>query len=165
MSGTDVTLAEQFKTAFREHPAGIALITALTPEGPVGLTASSVASVSVEPTALVFSVTRTTGSAGLILAADSFLVHLLDARHAAIAAEFAVSGGDRFTEAQGWDALPTGEPHLRGVRAALRGTALHTVAVGGSMLVVAEVTEIHTAPAGEPMVYLDRTFRGVAAAL
>lgn len=155
-------LADDFKRAFRFHPAGVALITAATPEGPVGLTASSVASVSVDPAALVFSVTRTTGSAGLILAADSFLVHLLDARHAGIAQQFAVSGGERFTQEQGWTTLPTGEPHLAGVSAALRARSLQQTAVGGSMLVIAEVLEVLAAP-GEPeasnaMAYRDRAF-------
>ena len=83
MSGEGVSVAEQFKAAFREHPAGIALITATTPEGPVGLTASSVASVGLDPVALTFSVTRATGSAGALLLADTFLVHLLDARRTA----------------------------------------------------------------------------------
>lgn len=155
-------LANDFKAAFRFHPAGVALITAATQEGPVGLTASSVASVAVDPAALVFSVTRTTGSAGLILAADSFLVHLLDARHAAIAQEFAVSGGERFTPEQGWATLPTGEPHLVGVSSALRARSMQQIPVGGSMLVVAAVLEIHAAE-GEPdsseaMAYRDRAF-------
>lgn len=162
---TAVDLTAQFKDAFREHPAGIALITATTPEGPVGLTASSVASVSADPAALVFSVTRTTGSAGLILAADTLLVHLLDAHHADIAREFAVSGGERFTEAQGWTELATGEPHLAGSRSALRCRSLTQVPVGGSMLVVAEVLDIHPGESGHPMVYRDRTFLGVGAAL
>lgn len=155
-------LANDFKAAFRYHPAGVALITAATPEGPVGLTASSVASVSVEPASLVFSVTRTTGSAGLILAADTFLVHLLDARHAGVAQEFAVSGGERFTQRQGWSTLPTGEPHLAGVRSALRARSMQQIPVGASMLVVAEVLEIHTAKgepvAAEAMAYRDRAF-------
>lgn len=155
-------LARGFKTAFRYHPAGVALITAATPEGPVGLTASSVASVSVEPAALVFSVTRTTGSAGLILGADTFLVHLLDARHAGVAQEFAVSGGERFTPEQGWHTLPTGEPYLAGVRSALRARPMQQIPVGGSMLVVAEVLEIHTPPEepgnSDAMAYRDRAF-------
>ncbi|QBE48423.1 flavin reductase family protein [Leucobacter triazinivorans] len=159
MSATATDLATEFKTAFREHPAGIALITAAGDEGPVGLTASSVASVSVDPPALVFSVTRATGSAGLLLAADSLLVHLLDARHAAIAQEFAVTGGERFTAEQGWETLPTGEPHLVGVRAALRCRGIETVPVGSSMLVVAEVLDVRVGDRAEPMIYVDRTFR------
>lgn len=159
MTSATTDLATEFKTAFRDHPAGVALITAAGAEGPVGLTASSVASVAVDPTALVFSVTRATGSAGLLLAADTILVHLLDSRHAAIAKEFAVTGGERFTPEQGWSMLPTGEPHLAGVRAALRCRSIETVAVGSSTLVVAEVLDVYTGEAAEPMVYFDRTFR------
>lgn len=96
-------VAEGFKAAFREHPAGIALITASTPEGPVGLTASSVASVGLDPVALTFSVTRATGSAGALLSADTILVHLLDARHVEIAKQFSFTGGERFTPEQGWE--------------------------------------------------------------
>lgn len=165
MSTTALDLATEFKTAFREHPAGVALITASTAQGPVGLTASSVASVSVEPAALVFSVTRATGSAGAILSADSFVVHLLDSRHASIAQAFATSGGERFTPEQGWATLPTGEPHLPGVRAALRSRAIQTVPVGPSTLVVAEVLEILTGETGKPMIYSDRTFRATGDAL
>ncbi|MFK4790769.1 flavin reductase family protein [Microbacterium sp. ZW T5_56] len=164
MSLTSTDLATEFKAAFREHPAGIALITADSSAGPVGLTASSVASVAVDPAALVFSVTRTTGSAGLILSAGSFLVHLLDARHAGIAAEFAVSGGERFTPEQGWATLPTGEPHLTTARVALRCRSLQQVPVGSSMLVVSEVIDIHVASAADatmPLVYHDRAFRAV----
>ncbi len=152
-------LATDFKAAFREHPAGVALITAQSAEGPVGLTASRVASVAVDPPTLVFSVTRATGSAGLILAADTFLVHLLDSRHAAVAQEFAVSGGERFTPEQGWQQLPTGEPYLAGARSALRCRAATTVPVGSSTLIVAEVLDIFVDAAAEPMIYHDREFR------
>ncbi|PRI12177.1 flavin reductase family protein [Leucobacter massiliensis] len=153
--------AEALKRAFREHPAGVSLITAQTPEGPVGLTASSVSSVGIDPAALSFSVTRATGSAGGILGADSYLVHLLDARHAGIARSFAVSGAERFTPDQGWSTLPTGEPYLPGTRAALRCRTLHSLRVGDSAIVVAEVLGAVFGSSAEPMVYHDRAFRGL----
>jgi flavin reductase (DIM6/NTAB) family NADH-FMN oxidoreductase RutF len=159
MTPTTTDLASEFKTAFREHPAGVALITAAGPDGPVGLTASSVASVAVDPPTLVFSVTRITGSAGVILAADTLLVHLLDVRHAGIAHEFAMAEGERFTRNQGWKTLPTGEPHLTGTRAALRCRSVKTVPVGSSTLVVAEVLDIHAGETAEAMIYHDRAFR------
>lgn len=152
-------VADRFKTAFREHPAGIALITANTPEGPAGLTASSVASVGLDPVSLTFSVTRATGSAGALLDAESFVVHLLDARHIQIAKEFAVSGGERFTEEQGWETLETGEPYLPGVRAALRCRALQVTPVGASSAVIAEVLDVIPGESDEALVYIDRTFR------
>ena len=152
-------VANRFKAAFREHPAGIALITANTPEGPVGLTASSVASVGLDPVALTLSVTRATGSAGGLLGADTMLVHLLDARHVAIAEQFAFSGGERFTPEQGWETLETGEPHLPGVRAALRCRALQVTPVGASSAVIAEVLDVVEGETGPALVYIDRRFR------
>lgn len=147
-----------FKDAFREHPAGIALITAATSSGRVGLTASSVASVSVDPLALSFSVTRATGSAGAIITSSSYVVHLLDHRHQEIAQQFAVSGGERFTIEQGWSELDSGEPYLPGVRAALRCRTLNQIAVGPSTLVAAEVLDIMVGTSADPLVYHDRTF-------
>lgn len=154
-----IEVAEKFKTAFREHPAGIALITANTPEGPVGLTASSVASVGLDPVALIFSVTRAIGSAGALLSADTVLVHLLDSRHVEIATQFSFTGGERFTPAQGWETLETGEPYLPGVRAALRCRAIQVTPVGASSAVIAEVLDVVAGESAEPLVYMDRAFR------
>lgn len=153
-----VTGADALKQAFRSHPAGVALITAMTEDGPVGLTASSVASVGIDPPAIAFSVTRATGSAGGVLNADTHLVHLLDSRHAAVAQAFAVSGSERFTADQGWAFLETGEPYLRAARVALRCRPLHTLGVGSSVVVVAEVLGAVFGETADPMVYVDRKF-------
>jgi len=154
-------VGDALKTAFRTHPAGIAIITASTPEGPVGLTASSVASVAVDPAAIMLSVTRATGSAGAILGADSFVVHLIDEQHAPLAQNFAVSGAERFTAEQGWSSLDSGEPYLPGARAALRCRTIQTVPVGSSSVVIAEVLDVRLGEQATPLVYLDRTFRAL----
>ena len=52
---SDPRLTEGFKSAFGQHPAGIAIITVAGPEGPVGLTASSVSSISADPPILGLS--------------------------------------------------------------------------------------------------------------
>jgi flavin reductase (DIM6/NTAB) family NADH-FMN oxidoreductase RutF len=152
-------LVDAFKAAFREHPSAIALITASTARGPVGLTASSVASVALDPPALSFSVTRATGSAGALLAADTIVVHLLADAHVGLARAFARSGEPRFTPEQGWSTLVTGEPFLPDARIALRCRALHVVPVGSSSLVVAEVLDVHPGPSAPPLVYHDRKYR------
>ena len=69
------TIADAYKSAFRGHPAGVAVITAEGPDGPTGLTASSVASVAVDPPVLVFSLSTNSGSAGVVLGAPLFVVH------------------------------------------------------------------------------------------
>lgn len=152
-------LSDHFKDAFRAHPAGVAVITAEGAAGPVGLTASSVSSVSADPAILVFSLASASGSAGVIASAQSILVHLLGARNADLAGLFARPGADRFTSALAWEQLPTGEPLLRDVPRALRARVLDRTAVGSSVLVTAEVLEVLTpGNPDEPLVYHNRTY-------
>ncbi|MDR6867774.1 flavin reductase (DIM6/NTAB) family NADH-FMN oxidoreductase RutF [Microbacterium resistens] len=162
MTGTTPEIADEFKDAFRSHPAGVSLVTASTAEGPVGLTLSSVASVSADPAVLVFSVTKATGSAGGILGAPSMVVHFLLVGQEGIADAFARSGQPRFTSEQGWQTLATGEPYLPSARVALRCTIRETLSVGGSALVLADVVEVLPGVEGDPLLYHDRHYDRLA---
>ncbi|MFZ4894927.1 flavin reductase family protein [Plantibacter sp. Mn2098] len=155
------TIVDAFKTAFRRHPAGVAVVTTTGPDGPVGLTASSVASVSADPPVLVFSVTTNAGSAGTVLQASSFVVNLLRSDHVDIARAFAVSGAPRFTTEQGFATRHSGEPVLASAAVALLCRPLQIVPVGASSLIVAEVLDIDEGDPGTPLVYHDRTFHGL----
>lgn len=134
--------AARFRTAFRRHPTGVALITAHVDGRDVGLTVSSVASLSVDPLAVAFSLSKQGGSAGAILDAQSYLIHFLSEEQADVAYEFARNDGRRFTDAQRWASSPTGEPLLQDALAVMRAHTLETVRVGDSTLVAAEVTEV-----------------------
>lgn len=153
-----ISPTDAFKEAFRTHPAGIAIIAATSPNGPAGITASSVASVGLDPLALSFSVTTSGGSAGQILQAESYIVHLLSAENVDVAMHFATHGADRFTPEQGWRTLATGEPHLAAAQTALRCRTMQVIPVGESSLVLAEVLEVLPGTPGAPVVYVDRTF-------
>ncbi|MBS1673395.1 MAG: flavin reductase [Actinobacteria bacterium] len=156
--GLENDVTEKFKGAFRHHPAGVALVTGIAQDGPVGLTLSSVASVSADPAVLVFSVTRATGSAGGILSAPSVLVHFLVAGQEPIADAFARSGQPRFTPEQGFQMLPTGEPFLPTARVAVRGTIRETHPVGPSALVLLDVLDVIEGAHGAPLLYVDRHY-------
>ncbi|MBF4994617.1 flavin reductase [Arthrobacter gandavensis] len=160
MTSTAVTspVVDEFKDAFRGHPAGVAIITAAGTEGPVGLTASSVSSVSAVPPILAFSLASTEGSAGVIATADTIVVHLLGAENAELAALFATRGTERFGPDLEWSTLPGGEPLLGGVPRALLCRVLSRTQAGSSTLIAAEVLEIRTGPASAPLVYHDRTY-------
>jgi len=153
-----IGLGDRFKTVFRHHPAAVTILTALTPDGPVGLTASSVASVAVDPPAVSFSVTRATGSAGGLLGADELSIHFLGPQHAATALAFSRSGEERFTPEQGWIRDADGRPILPDARARLRCRLIDTLRVGDSSLAVAEVLEVVIGPDAPPLQYHDRRF-------
>jgi flavin reductase (DIM6/NTAB) family NADH-FMN oxidoreductase RutF len=152
--------ADLFKDAFRAHPAGIAVITAQGADGPVGLTASSVSSVSAEPPVLAFSVSTASSSAAALVAADTLVVHLLGADQLGIAQLFAARGADRFGGAVAWRRLPSGEPLLVDAPWALRCRILHRLPVGGSMILAAEVLSIEQSghDGATPLVYHNRAY-------
>ena len=155
--------ADRFRHAFRGHPAAVAIITATTPAGPVGLTASSVASVSAAPPALSFSVMKSDGSAGGLLEASSVAVNLLGPEHVALAEAFARSGDDRFKVAQEWGELASGEPSLLTAPAVLRARVTGTLASGSSRLVLAEVLAVDLGEERGRLLYQGRVFHPFAA--
>jgi flavin reductase (DIM6/NTAB) family NADH-FMN oxidoreductase RutF len=153
----------EFKLAFRHHAAGVAVITADAGDGPVGLTASSVFSVSAEPPVMVFSISNGSSSAPQLRRAETVVVHLLSARELDIARLCSTSGIDRFADTSIWGRLPTGEPHFPGVPVWIRGRVINRMDVGDSTLIAvhaleSEHTDSHTTT---PLVYSNRAWHAL----
>ncbi len=124
----------------------------------MGLTASSVASVAVDPPALAFSVTGGR-SASHVAAAQTIVVHLVGADQVELVRTFADPAAPRFTDAMDWEVLPTGEPLLKEAIWALRCEIIHRAPMGGSVLLAARVLDIRSNPsASAPLVYHNREF-------
>lgn len=158
-------VGELFRSAFRAHPAGVAIVTASGAEGAVGLTASSVASVAVDPPILAFSVTGGR-SASHITAAQTVVVHLMGAGQLDLVRTFSDPTAPRFTDSMDWELLPTGEPLLREAQWALRCEIVHRAALGGSVLLAAKVLDIRANPSGsEALVYHNRAFHTLVPAV
>lgn len=158
--------ADDFKVLFRGQPGGVAVITADGPDGPVALTATSVASVSVDPPVLIFSASALSSATPTILAADTLVVHLLDTEDLELAKLAATSGTDRFADRSLWSKLPTGEPLYHGVRAWTRAKILSRIEAGGSTVVVAHALQGQVNRAvdeADALVYHDRTWHRLSA--
>ncbi len=154
--------ATEFKLAFRNHPAGVAVITADAGDGPVGLTATSVFSVSAEPALLVFSISGQSSSAPTIQKADTVVVHLLGADQLDVAKLFATSGVDRFADRSSWDRLITGEPYLPGAPVWIRGRVINRMKAGGSTVVAVHALQADISGADvAPLVYHNRTWHRI----
>lgn len=132
--------ADDFRFAFRSHPAGVAIVTADAGDGPVAMTVSSVASVSIDPPTLVFSASALSSSTPTILKAETVVVHMLAADQVALAKLGAQRGVDRFGPDVEWGRLPTGEPYYPGAHW-LRGRVVQRVDANGSTLILVEPIE------------------------
>jgi len=158
---------DQFKLAFRNHPSGVAVITADAGNGPVGLTASSLFSVSVDPPLFVFSVSDQSSSTPTILRTDTLVAHLAGADDLAIARLCATSGVDRFADTSIWSRLPGGEPYFPSIKTWVRGRVVSTLDAGTATLVVIHALEASVSSDVEsqeslddapPLVYHNRTW-------
>jgi flavin reductase (DIM6/NTAB) family NADH-FMN oxidoreductase RutF len=152
--------AERYKAVFRQHPAGVAVITVVHDGRPVGFTATSVISVSAAPPILAFSLAATSSSWPAIAAARTLAVSFLSDDQDRVSARFATSGIDRFADG-GWRALPTGEPVIDDAMSWVHGRIIARTAVGGSYLVSVGVVESETRDDATPLVYHDRTYHRI----
>lgn len=155
-----VLSADAYKAAFRNHAAGVAVITADAGDGPVGLTATSVSSVSADPPLLIFSLSDQSSSSPTIARADTVVVHLLGADQLKLAKLCATSGIDRFADLALWSRLETGEPYFPSAHAWIRGRVVSRMNAGMSTIIAVEAIEakLSDAPAEDPLVYHNRTW-------
>ena len=69
---------EDFRSAFRRFPSGVAIVTTAGPDGPVGVTVTSLRSLSSEPPLLAFTLAGSASAWPAFAAATRFLVHLIN---------------------------------------------------------------------------------------
>lgn len=155
--------ADAFKHAFRNHPGGVAVITADAGSGPAALTATSVFSVSAEPPLLVFSVSDASSATPTIVAAETLVVHLLGDSQLRLAKLCATSGVDRFADRDAWDRLATGEPYYRDAPIRLRGRIIDRIPAGSSTLVVVHALDATSRSLDpvHPLVFHNRTWHAL----
>jgi flavin reductase (DIM6/NTAB) family NADH-FMN oxidoreductase RutF len=160
--GANRLTPEQFKSVFRQHPAGVTVVTLRHQEHLIGFTATSVISVSADPPLLAFSVAGQSSSWAPLSSASTLVVNFLGADQADLSARFATSNIDRFA-CGGWSLLETGEPFLHGSANWVRGQIVQRTPVGSSFLVSVEALDTSArntdCVAGEAgLVYVDRMY-------
>ena len=160
----DQVSAEQFRQLLRHHPAGVVIVTADVAGRPVGLTATSFTSVSLNPPLVSFYIAATSSTWTRLSRANSFGVHLLGADQADLAARFAARGVDRFAPPTRWSYGLDGTPALEGVAARLVCRRYDTQLIGDHWLVVGRVVHsaVHDA-SRPPLLYHRGSFGGFAA--
>ena len=166
----DVSLSpDAFKAAFRNHAAGVALVTADPGDSPVAMTVSSLASISATPALLMFSASALSSSTPILDRCDTVVIHMLSAEQLWLAQLGATSGIDRFADTQAWSRLSTGEPVFHGAFAWLRGRVRQRLIAGASVVYIVEALEASPArqPADRdvpPLVYYNRTWHALGPA-
>ncbi len=94
-----------FRAALSRYPTGVTVITCAGPDGPVGITANSFASLSLDPPLILWSPAKSSRRAAAFVAAERFAVHVMGAEQRPAADAFTRSadafGGLDWREADG----------------------------------------------------------------
>jgi 3-hydroxy-9,10-secoandrosta-1,3,5(10)-triene-9,17-dione monooxygenase reductase component len=142
---------DQFRHVLGHLPTGVTVITANTTDGPVGLSANSVTSVSLEPPLILVCPAKTSETWPAIREAGRFCVNVMARHHEPTVRRFAVRGIDRF---EGTTHHDRGfGPALDDAIAWIDCELLHEHEAGDHTIAVCSVLALEPADEGEPLVF------------
>lgn len=153
---------ELFRAVMRHHANGVAVITAGV-EMPVGFCATSLASVSLDPPLVSFTVGLQAASWPAVQTAPHVMVHLLADGQEDIARRFARTGAAKFGAGTRWHRGALGLPVLDDVLAWLVLAPVSRLPVGDHALVIGQVIEARHTVGRAPLVHHDGEFVQLAA--
>ncbi len=151
--------ARTLRDAMGCFATGITIVTAIDAAGiPIGLTANSFTSVSLDPPLLLVCIANTAGTAPVLRQSQHFGVNVLQTSQQPASNRFAGKGEDRFA-AIAWGPGETGAPLLDGSLVSFE-CQRHAVHEGGDhFLLVGEVVRAQFEPRRDPLLYFRGKYR------
>ncbi len=141
---------EEFRRTLGWLAGGVTVISSIDDAGrPVGLTATAVCSVSLEPPLVMACVSRGSTTHAAIVASSRFALNILPASARALADRFATGAADKFAGVD-WTAGSSGCPLLQGATAVCECSLEESIAAGDHTIFVGRVEGTHVrVPAGD----------------
>jgi 3-hydroxy-9,10-secoandrosta-1,3,5(10)-triene-9,17-dione monooxygenase reductase component len=140
------------RTVLGHFATGVAIITALDGDEPVGMACNSFTSVSLEPQLVLFCAAKSSTTWPRIQAARKWAANILSEESEEVCRLFAQKGADRFAHI----AYSTGRTGAPVLEAAIAFVDCETVAehdAGDHVIVVGRVLELGYAPEGKPLLF------------
>ena len=145
--------ARHFRDVLGRFATGVTVVTAMTDDGPVGMTCQSFSSVSLKPPLVMFLPARTSRAWPLIETTGHFTVNLLASDQEAISNRFAAKGVDKYAGVSWSPAATNGAPRIKGCLAWI-DCAIHAVHEAGDHdVVVGRVQAMEHGETDRPLVF------------
>ena len=152
-----------FRQALGQFPTGVTVITTLDKEGnPIGVTASSFNSVSMEPPLVLWSVAKKAYSAKIFEEAAHFNINVLGESQIEISNTCAKQGADKFANI-GFQSGIDGCPILENTAACFECKTWKLYDGGDHIIVVGEVLKYQSNPSIKPLVFARGSYAVTAA--
>jgi len=157
-SGSD---SRTFRDALGCFATGVTVVTSNAEDGaPIGLTANSFTSVSLEPPLLLVCVANNAGSAEILRTQKQFAVNVLQIGQQPTSNRFAGKGEDRFANTD-WQAGENGAPIIHGSLASFECTQFSLHDAGDHFILVGEVTKATFDARRDPLLYFGGKYRSL----
>lgn len=146
-------LQREFRDALGSFATGVTIATTLAADGaPVGVTASSFNSVSLDPPLVLWSLAKNSLSREAFSRSGHFAVHVLAASQRELSDRFARSGADKF-DGVDWLRGALGAPVFPEFAARFECRTRHEYEGGDHIILVGEVVEFEARPVA-PLLFL-----------
>ena len=149
----------EFRQALSRFASGVTIVTVAVADELHGMTASSFASVSLDPPRVLVCLDKSSRTRSLLDSSNGFAVNVLSAEQEDISRAFANSGPkpfDSLSHKQG----QSGAPLLDGALAWIECTTNEIVDGGDHDVVIGDVTSCSSAD-GAPLIYFSRDYRAL----
>ena len=161
---TRTQLADHFllRGVLARFASGVTVTTTRTADGqPIGITASSFTSLSLDPPLVLVCVDRSTHSFVHLSDCESFGISILAAHQSDVARRYATAGALKFTDEDHFRGAASGVPLIREAISHLECTRHQSIPGGDHVILLGRVIHSATRP-GEPLVSFDRGFGAFA---
>lgn len=149
-------LPAQFRAAMRRLAASVSIVVAKGDEGPVGIAATSITSLTADPPAVLVCINRTTSLHALLVPTAPLSINLLARNQKNVSAAF--GGGipreERFSVGS-WIEGSGGLPQLEDAQANLDCVIDAMLAYGTHSIVIARVLSAKVSDRVDPLIYQD----------
>ncbi|MEO7243650.1 MAG: flavin reductase family protein [Rubrivivax sp.] len=142
-----------FRAALGMFATGVTIVTARGSDGaPVGLTANSFNSVSLEPPLVLWSLARSAGSMPAFESGSHYAINILAAEQHALAERFASKSVDRFADLA-FSEGAGGAPIIEGAVAVFECFNRSRYDEGDHVIFVGEVERCSSRPGAQPLIF------------
>lgn len=150
------------RQAFGSFATGVTIVTTTDSQGqPVGLTANSFTSVSLEPPLVLFCLDRNSSSLPRFQRSCVFGINVLSSDQQELSSRFVKRGEDRFKDVS-WALRDTGVPVIEGAAATFECDSHATVDAGDHIVFIGRVRRFDFYAQREPLLYFQGRYRQIA---
>ncbi|MDQ0925617.1 3-hydroxy-9,10-secoandrosta-1,3,5(10)-triene-9,17-dione monooxygenase reductase component [Pseudarthrobacter sp. W1I19] len=148
---------QAFRVAMKQVPTPVAIVTAMSEEGPLGMTVGSFTSVSLSPALVTFFVDVSSTTWPRLKSSPSFTINILGHDKGELCRAFSRRGADRF-DGVDWSLNEHGNPSLADASVTLDCTVYSTLVLGDHIQLVGEVQGFKVHHEGMPLVFFNGSF-------